>query len=94
MHDQPITINTKRLLDTFLAMLSVDSYYGDEDRVVQVIKPRMDGFGITWRSDQHGNLIGDWPARDKTSEPLILNAHMDTVRPTPGMVPVVKSDGV
>lgn len=94
MPHPPITINTKRLLDTFLAMLSVDSYYGDEERVVQVIKPRIDSLGITWRSDRNGNLIGVWPARDKTSEPLILNAHMDTVRPTPGMVPVVKSDGV
>lgn len=93
-HHPPITIDRKRLLDTFLALLSVDSYYGDEERVVQVIKPRMDGLDVTWRSDQHGNLIGVWPARDKRSEPLILNAHMDTVRPTPGMVPVVKSDGV
>ena len=90
----PIGINFDRLLETFVALLSVDSYYGDEERVVAVIKPRMEGLGITWRSDPHGNLIGEWPARGKDGEPIILNAHMDTVRPTPEMTPVVKDDGV
>ena len=90
----PIEISFDRLLDTFVALLSVDSYYGDEERVVAVIKPRMEGLGIAWRSDPHGNLIGEWPARARGGEPIILNAHMDTVRPTPEMTPVVKDDGV
>ncbi len=89
-----VVIDADRLLDTFLALLSVDSYYGDEERVVAVIKPRMEGLGIVWRSDPHGNLIGAWPGRERDGEPIVLNAHMDTVRPTPGMVPVVKDDGV
>ena len=63
----PISINFDRLLETFVALLSVDSYYGDEERVVAVIKPRMEGLGITWRSDPHGNLIGEWPARGRTA---------------------------
>ena len=91
---RPIDIDFDRLLDTFVALLSVDSYYGDEERVVAVIKPRMEGLGITWRSDPHGNLIGEWPARGRDGDPIILNAHMDTVRPTPVMTPVVKDDGV
>ncbi|MDE2769494.1 MAG: M20/M25/M40 family metallo-hydrolase, partial [Chloroflexota bacterium] len=91
---RPIEIDFERLLDTFVALLSVDSYYGDEERVVAVIKPRMEGLGIAWRSDPHGNLIGEWPARGRDGEPIILNAHMDTVRPTPEMTPVVKDDGV
>jgi len=90
----PIPINHDRLQETFVALLAVDSYYGDEERVVEVIKPRMDGLGVSWRSDPHGNLIGTWPARGKEAEPLILNAHMDTVLPTPNMVPIVKPDGV
>lgn len=90
----PIEISFDRLLDTFVALLSVDSYYGDEERVVAVIKPRMEGLGIAWRSDPHGNLIGEWPARARGGEPIILNAHMDTVRPTPEMTPVVKADAV
>ena len=91
---RPIEIDFDRLLDTFVALLSVDSYYGDEERVVAVIKPRMEGLGVGWRSDPHGNLIGEWPARGKDGDPIILNAHMDTVRPTPDMTPVVKDDGV
>ena len=94
MTASPIEIDFERLLDTFVALLNVDSYYGDEERVVAVIKPRMEGLGIAWRSDPHGNLIGEWPARGRGGEPIILNAHMDTVRPTPDMTPVVRDDGV
>ena len=45
-------------------------------------------------ADQIGNLICHWPAKGKDSPPIMLNAHMDTVLPTPEMTPVVKADAV
>ena len=89
-----IPLNTQRLLDSFLQILSVDSYWGNEHRVVALIQPRLEAAGVTCRQDAIGNLIGRWPANDKNSAPIMLNAHMDTVQPTPEMRPVVKPDAI
>ena len=50
--------------------------------------------GVTFRRDAVGNLIGSWPGRNSDCRPIMLNAHMDTVQPTPGMEPRVTADGV
>ena len=89
-----IPLNTQRLLDSFLEILSVDSYWGNEHRVVALIQPRLEATGVTCHQDAIGNLIGRWPANGKNSAPVMLNAHMDTVQPTPEMCPVVKPDAI
>ena len=89
-----VPINADRLLRTFVDILSVDSYWGNEDRVVAILKPLLEEAGMTCTQDEIGNLIGKWPAKGKQSMPIMLNAHMDTVQPTPGMCPRVKSDAV
>ena len=89
-----VPIDHDRLLQTFLTLLNVDSYHGDENRVVAVIRPILEPLGITFRQDAIGNLIGLWPGQGKDGPPIMLNAHMDTVRPTPDMQPVVEDDGV
>ena len=89
-----ISLDNDRLLRNFVDLLSVDSYYGDEERVVAVIRPIMEPAGVAFRLDSSGNLIGVWAAQGKSGPPIMLNAHMDTVWPTPGMVPVVRDDGV
>jgi tripeptide aminopeptidase len=89
-----IPLNTQRLLESFLEILRVDSYWGNEHRVVALIQPRLEAAGVICRQDAIGNLIGRWPANDKNSAPIMLNAHMDTVQPTPEMCPVVKPDAI
>ena len=89
-----LPLNWERLLQGFVDILSVDSYWGNEDRVVAIIQPRLEAAGVVCRRDQIGNLICHWPAKGKDSPPIMLNAHMDTVLPTPEMTPVVKADAV
>ncbi|MDE2902109.1 MAG: M20/M25/M40 family metallo-hydrolase [Chloroflexota bacterium] len=89
-----LPLNWERLLRGFVDILSVDSYWGNEERVVAIIQPRLEAAGVVCRRDQIGNLICRWPAKGKDSPPIMLNAHMDTVLPTPEMTPVVKADAV
>jgi len=89
-----LRIETERLLKTFVDILSVDSYWGNEDRVVAIIRPLLETVGAVCSQDDIGNLIAKWPAKGKQSHPIMLNAHMDTVQPTPGMRPVVRDDAV
>ena len=89
-----VEINHARLLKFFLDILSVDSYWGNESRVVAIIQPLLENVGVVCRRDEIGNLIGKWPARGKQRRPIMLNAHMDTVQPTLGMSPVVKENAV
>lgn len=90
----PVAINWDRLLANFVDMLSVDSYYGDEERVAAIIRPALEPLGIRFRQDEIGNLIGRWAGRGRSDGLIMLNAHMDTVQPTPNMRPVVDADGV
>ena len=87
----PVAINHDRLLENFVAMLSVDSFHGDEDRVEAIIRPALEPLGIRFSHDAIGNLIGCWPGRGRSDGCIMLNAHMDTVRPTPNMRPVVEA---
>ena len=87
-------INHDRLQETFLRLLRIDSYHGHEDRIVQVLEPMLHAAGLTTKVDDHGNLIATWDAQDSDAKPLMLNAHMDTVWPTPDMEPVVTDEGV
>ncbi len=90
----PVAIDHDRLLKIFIDILSVDSYWGNEDRVVAILQPMLEDVGVVCTRDEIGNLIGKWPAKGKQTRPIMLNAHMDTVQPTPDMRPVVKADGV
>ena len=90
----PAPLNSERLLNNFLAMLRVDSFHGSEDRLVERLRPMLAPAGVTFRQDAVGNLIGSWPGRNSDCRPIMLNAHMDTVQPTPGMEPRVTADGV
>ena len=89
-----VSINFDRLLENFLAMLSVDSFHGDEADVAAIICPALKPLGVDFRTDAVGNLIGRWPGRGRSDGLIMLNAHMDTVRPTPNMRPVVDHSGV
>ena len=89
-----ITIDHARLLKTFLELVRIDSYHGHENRIVEVIRPKLDALGLATKIDATGNLIARWPADGIDANALMLNAHMDTVRPTPGLEPIVTDEGV
>ena len=89
-------IHPDRLLETFLAILRVDSYYPNEDRVIEVLRPKLRRLGVQLTADAHRNLLGFWPGSDGRSaaEPILLCAHTDTVRSTEGMQPIVRDGAV
>ena len=89
-------IDPARLLDTFLAILRIDSYHPNEDPVVDALRPKLLRAGVSLQADQHRNVLGYWPGTGAKAdrEPVLLCAHTDTVRPTPGMEPVVRDGAV
>ena len=89
-------IDSARLLDTFLTILRIDSYHPNEDPVIDVLRPKLARAGVRLQADPHRNVLGFWPGTGgrAAEEPVLLCAHTDTVRPTPGMEPVVRDGSV
>ena len=89
-------INRERLLDTFLQILSINSYYPNEDPVVDLLRPRLSRSGVQLTVDESRNVLGFWPGSGglDSIDPILLCAHTDTVRPTRGMVPEVRDGRV
>ncbi|MCP3696415.1 MAG: hypothetical protein GY917_29745, partial [Planctomycetaceae bacterium] len=84
-------INSDRLLETFLSILRIDSYYPNEDPVIEPLRPKLEGVGLQLSTDEHRNVLGYWPGSGELAnqDPIMLCAHTDTVWPTPDMEPVV-----
>ena len=100
-YDQLITDNNdmiqkERLLQTFLTLLKINSYYPDEEEVMQVLRAKLTRVGMTFSEDQARNLLGTWAGTGNMieTEPVLLCAHVDTVRPTIGMEPIVRDGRV
>ena len=87
-------VNYDRLLKLFVDLCSVDTFHPNEAPADAMLRAALQPCGVTFTNDAIGNLIGTWPAKGKTSEPIMLNAHTDTVWATPTMKPIVKDDGV
>lgn len=93
-------INKDRLLNTFLEYVQIDSESTHEKNMAQRIASDLEAIGcqVTFDTSMEltgsdtGNLYAVLPG-DPTTEPLILSAHMDTVVPGVGVVPVIE-DGV
>ncbi len=98
-------VNTKRMLDLFFEMVQVTSLSKNERVFCDFLKPILLELGGELYEDNAGvktggncgNLFVTFP-RDPLegtggcNTPLILNAHMDTVSPGVGIVPVMKGD--
>lgn len=98
-------INQKRLVEEFLKLVRIDSESKDEARIAGVLKDQLSEVGGkvifddagTRLGGNCGNLIAKIPGTiDK--EMILLNAHMDTVKPGKGVKPqingdIIKSDG-
>lgn len=83
-------VNKDRILYTFLEFVQTDHPSGGESLLAQRILARLRGLGLEAHTDQAGNVIASLGG---DGEPLLLSAHMDSVDPCKGIVPVVK-DGI
>ncbi|MBA3036958.1 MAG: M20/M25/M40 family metallo-hydrolase [Desulfobacterium sp.] len=91
-------INSKRLADTFRFLVGIDSVSKHEGNFAKELKKIFESMGAETAVDNAGKIIGSDTgnlvikfAGNKKAPPLLLNAHMDTVEPGKGIVPVLKN---
>ncbi|KJS18570.1 MAG: peptidase M20 [Peptococcaceae bacterium BRH_c4b] len=89
-----------------MELVQVDSVSGQERKLADLLLDRLESLGLeVWEDDagkklntSAGNIIGKLPKTVAGGEPVLLCAHMDTVEPGVGVVPVldnrvIKSSG-
>lgn len=79
-------MKSERLLDTFLALVQCDNPSGAEGPVIDYIRSLLLPLGAAFEQDEAGNLLARLPG---VGEPLLLNAHTDSVTPCIGVRPIV-----
>ena len=97
-----IKINEKRLLDTFLTLVRIDSESLHEKDMQCYVAAEMkkrgcqvvvDKIGKKIGSTAQGNIIATLKGT-RPGKPFFLSAHLDTVPPGKGIKPIVKKDRV
>jgi tripeptide aminopeptidase len=83
-------IDQERLLNTFLALVQIDSPSGQEEAISAEVADRLRKLDVDVTVDRLGNVLGRLEGQ---GEPLLLSAHVDTVSPGTGIKPIV-TDGV
>lgn len=81
-------INNKRLLDTFIKLLEIDSPTGQEENISKFISNLLKSRSIKCFRDKLNNVIVKISGK---GIPLLLSAHLDTVEPGKGVHPVIKN---
>ena len=82
-------INETRLVETFLALVRIDSPSGEEAAIAQELAARLRQIGLMVELDTLHNLVARLSGQ---GDPCMLAAHMDTVMPGRGIIPVVRDD--
>ena len=93
-------INQERLKDLLIELIKIDSLSRREYDVAMRLKREMEELGASVSIDDAGekvggnvgNLIAHFPGNAESAQPLLLSAHMDTVVPGEGIVPVQDGD--
>jgi len=83
-------INRDRLVSTFLELVRIDSPSGQEQEIARHLTAELRSLGLTVERDTTGNIIARLA---EEGQPILLNAHVDTVHPGRGVKPVIE-DGV
>lgn len=94
-------INEKRMVTCFKELVGIDSVSWEEGAVCAEIRKIFDQLDVTTVIDEAGrkangdtgNLIAKFKG-NTSAPPLLLSAHMDTVEPGRGIVPVVDGDTI
>ena len=89
-------INADSLVDTFCTLVAIDSPSGEERQVAAYIAEAVQAIGFEVKQDNYGNLIASKGVTEDTpsEDILILSAHMDTVEPGRGVVPVINGEEI
>ncbi|HZH84402.1 MAG TPA: hypothetical protein VFD87_14730, partial [Phototrophicaceae bacterium] len=93
-------INHERLKNFLIELIKIDSLSRKELDVALRLKREMEELGATVLIDDAGekvggnvgNLIAHFPGDRSPTEPLLLSAHMDTVVPGEGIVPILEGN--
>jgi tripeptide aminopeptidase len=94
-----LLINQNRLTNLLIELIKIDSLSRKERNVAQRLRQEMESLGAEVTIDDAGekvggdtgNLIAHFPGTADT-RPLLLSAHMDTVVPGEGIVPILDGD--
>jgi tripeptide aminopeptidase len=95
-----LLIHHERLKDLLIELIKIDSLSRKERNVAMRLKREMEELGATVLIDDAGekiggnvgNLIAHFRGNRPGLEPLLLSAHMDTVVPGEGIVPILEGD--
>ena len=90
-------INQERLKNLLIELIKIDSLSRKEYDVAMRLKREMEELGATVFIDDAGkkvggnvgNLIAHFSGNAQNARPLLLSAHMDTVVPGEGIVPIL-----
>ncbi|GHU81455.1 peptidase M20 [Clostridia bacterium] len=93
-------MNRDRLVQTFKALVAIDSPSLSERLVCDYLIEKLQALGFTVFEDEVGSIIGGncgnlyaYLDGNLYAEPLLFSAHMDTVEPSRGKTAVVHEDG-
>lgn len=90
-------LNKDRLKDLLIELVQIDSHSLKEYEIAMRLKRELEEIGAeVWIDDAGekvkgsvGNLIAHFPGNVAGAEPILLSAHMDTVVPGEGVVPIL-----
>jgi tripeptide aminopeptidase len=81
-------IDKKRLLDTFINIVKIDSESGYEREMISYLEQEMNALSFKTEVDKIGNLI----CSNSNNPKLLLAAHVDTVTPGKNIRPIIKDN--
>ena len=84
-----VTEAKDKILKLYTRFAAVPSTSGNEQEVRAIVLDILKEIAIEAKVDEYGNVIATLAG---TGKPLILNAHMDRVKPGLGFTPVVEGD--
>jgi len=92
-------VNTERLVETFCELVRTDSTSGNERQMADLVKKKLEEMGYNPEEDNAGEAINGNAGNVIVKVPgnvdapaILFMAHMDTVEPGKGKVPVINGD--
>lgn len=92
-------INQERLINTFLTYVQIDSESLEEKDFAEKVAEDFKALGAEISFDSAHEIIGGSVgnlyckiAGDKTLDPILMSAHMDTVKPGKGIKPIIEGN--
>ena len=84
-------IKQKRIIQTLIDLVKIDSPSGEEKLISQEVAKRLKKLGGKVKFDSYSNIICKFPGN---GDPILLNCHLDTVEPGRNILPQIKGDRI